>query len=119
MYSGSLFISGGLASGLRKALRPWGRLRCQWSGLCRWRQCLRGHTDSAGMVASLAHLIPMLALLKDMMPRGKVINVAFAVSAAFVLGSHLGFVAGMKKEMAAAMIIGKLAGGITAVAAAA
>lgn len=66
------------------------------------------------MVASLAHLIPMLALLKDMMPRGKVINVAFAVSAAFVLGSHLGFVAGMKKEMAAAMIIGKLAGGITA-----
>lgn len=71
------------------------------------------------MVASLAHLIPMLALLKDMMPRGKVINVAFAVSAAFVLGSHLGFVAGMKKEMAAAMIIGKLAGGITAVAAAA
>lgn len=74
---------------------------------------------TAGMVASLAHLIPMLALLKDMTPRGKVINVAFAVSAAFVLGSHLGFVAGMKKEMAAAMIIGKLAGGITAVAAAA
>ncbi|MEC1624560.1 ethanolamine utilization protein EutH [Bacillus mojavensis] len=74
---------------------------------------------TAGMVASLAHHIPMLATLKDMTPRGKVINVAFAVSAAFVLGSHLGFVAGMKKEMAAAMIIGKLAGGITAVAAAA
>ncbi|WP_406621153.1 ethanolamine utilization protein EutH [Bacillus atrophaeus] len=80
------------------------------------------HLDQAattGMVASLAHHIPMLAILKDMTPRGKVINVAFAVSAAFVLGSHLGFVAGMKKEMAAAMIIGKLAGGITAVAAAA
>nr|WGE03418.1 ethanolamine utilization protein EutH [Bacillus subtilis] len=40
-------------------------------------------------------------------------------AAAFVLGSHLGFVAGMKKEMAAAMIIGKLAGGVTAAAAAA
>ncbi|TWG75701.1 ethanolamine utilization protein EutH, partial [Bacillus subtilis] len=35
-------------------------------------------------------------------PRGKVINVAFAVSGAFVLGSHLGFVAGMKKEITAA-----------------
>ncbi|WP_144530962.1 ethanolamine utilization protein EutH, partial [Bacillus subtilis] len=35
---------------------------------------------------------------------------------AFVLGSHLGFVAGMKKEMAAAMIIGKLAGGVAAAA---
>lgn len=70
-------------------------------------------------MTSLAHHIPMLASLKDMTPRGKVINVAFAVSAAFVLGSHLGFVAGMKKEMAAAMIIGKVAGGITAAAAAA
>ncbi|WP_458104867.1 ethanolamine utilization protein EutH [Bacillus sp. PK3-136] len=48
-----------------------------------------------------------------------VINVAFAVSEAFVLSSHLCFVAGIKKEMAAAMIIGKLAGGITAIAAAA
>ncbi|MHA6488398.1 ethanolamine utilization protein EutH [Bacillus cabrialesii] len=74
---------------------------------------------TAGLVTSLAHHIPMLASLKDMTPRGKVINVAFAVSAAFVLGSHLGFVAGMQKEMAAAMIIGKLAGGISAAAAAA
>lgn len=76
-------------------------------------------TATAGLVTSLAHHIPMLASLKDMTPRGKVINVAFAVSAAFVLGSHLGFVAGMKKEMAVAMMIGKLAGGITAAAAAA
>ncbi|MCY9208063.1 ethanolamine utilization protein EutH [Bacillus subtilis] len=76
-------------------------------------------TATAGLVTSLAHHIPMLASLKNMTPRGKVINVAFAVSGAFVLGSHLGFVAGMKKEMAAAMIIGKLAGGVTAAAAAA
>ncbi|MCY9105953.1 ethanolamine utilization protein EutH [Bacillus atrophaeus] len=74
---------------------------------------------TAGLVASLAHHIPMLMLVKKMSPRGKVINVAFAVSGAFVLGSHLGFVAAMKKEMAIAMIIGKLAGGITAVVAAA
>lgn len=72
-------------------------------------------TSTAGLIASLAHNIPMLAMLKDMEPRGKVINVAFAVSGAFILGSHLAFVAGIHKEMVFAMIIGKLAGGISAV----
>ena len=73
------------------------------------------HTATAGLVASLAHSIPMLSILKDMDPKGKVINVAFAVSAAFVLGSHLGFVAGVEKEMVFSMIIGKLVGGIAAI----
>ncbi|WP_026907330.1 ethanolamine utilization protein EutH [Paucisalibacillus globulus] len=71
--------------------------------------------STAGIIASLAHHIPMFAILKDMDPRGKVINVAFAVSGAFVLGSHLGFVAGINKEIVFAMIIGKLVGGISAV----
>lgn len=71
--------------------------------------------STAGLIASLAHNIPMLSLLKDMNPRGKVINVAFAVSGAFVLGSHLGFVAGVVKEIVFAMIVGKLVGGISAV----
>ena len=48
--------------------------------------------------------------------RGKVVNVAFAVSAAFVFGDHLGFTAGFAPEMLPSMIIGKLAGGISAVA---
>lgn len=72
-------------------------------------------TSTAGLVASLAHNIPMLAMLKEMEPRGKVINVAFAVSGAFVFGSHLAFVAGVNKEIVMAMIIGKLAGGISAI----
>jgi ethanolamine transporter len=72
-------------------------------------------TATAGLLATLAHAIPMLAITKDMDPRGKVINVAFAVSAAFVFGSHLGFVAGINSEMVTAMIIGKLSGGISAV----
>ncbi|MCK6208482.1 ethanolamine utilization protein EutH [Bacillus infantis] len=71
--------------------------------------------STAGIVATLAHNIPMLSLLKDMDPRGKVINVAFAVSGAFVFGSHLGFVAGVNKEIVFAMIVGKLAGGISAI----
>lgn len=49
-------------------------------------------------------------------PRGKVINVAFAVSVAFVFGGHLGFVASVNKEMMFAMIVGKLVGGLTAIA---
>lgn len=72
-------------------------------------------TATAGLLASLAHIIPMLALVKDMDPRGKVINVAFSVSAAFVFGSHLGFVAGITPETVFPMIVSKLLGGITAV----
>ena len=46
---------------------------------------------AAGLVATLANSIPMFQMMKDMDQRGKIINVAFAVSAAFVLGDHLGF----------------------------
>lgn len=70
---------------------------------------------AAGMVASLANSIPMFGMLKDMDQRGKVVNVAFAVSAAFVLGDHLGFTAGYDPEMLVPVIIAKLTGGITAV----
>lgn len=70
---------------------------------------------AAGMVATLANSIPMFELMKDMDKRGKIINVAFAVSAAFVFGDHLGFTAGFNAEMIFPMIVGKLVGGITAV----
>jgi ethanolamine transporter len=71
--------------------------------------------STAGMIASLAHNIPMLIMLKNMDPRGKVVNVAFSVSGAFVFGGHLGFVSSVNKEMVFAMIVGKLVGGIMAV----
>ena len=71
---------------------------------------------AAGLVASLANSIATFGLVKQMDNRGKVVNIAFAVSAAFVFGDHLGFTAGFAPEMLPAMIIGKLAGGISAVA---
>ena len=71
--------------------------------------------SAAGMVGSLANSIPMFGLMKDMDSRGKIINVAFAVSAAFVFGDHLGFTAGFEPDMLVAVICGKLTGGITAV----
>jgi ethanolamine transporter len=70
---------------------------------------------AAGMVATLANNIAMFQIMKDMDDRGKVINVAFAVSAAFVFGDHLGYCGGVAREMIFPMVIGKLVGGITAV----
>lgn len=49
-----------------------------------------------------------------MNPKGKLLNVAFAVSAAFVFGDHLGFTAGVNSEMIFPVIVGKLVAGITA-----
>lgn len=71
---------------------------------------------AAGMVASLANSIPMFGMMKDMDDRGKVLNVAFAVSAAFVFGDHLGFTAGFAPEVLFPMIAAKLTAGVTAVA---
>lgn len=70
---------------------------------------------SAGMVANLANNIAMFNILHEMNPKGKLLNVAFAVSAAFVFGDHLGFTAGVNKEMIFPVIVGKLVAGITAV----
>ena len=73
-------------------------------------------TAAAGLIASLANSIATFGMVKDMDKRGKVVNIAFAVSAAFVFGDHLGFTAGFAPEMLPAVIVGKLVGGITAVA---
>ena len=71
---------------------------------------------AAGLVASLANSIATFGMVREMDKRGKIVNIAFAVSAAFVFGDHLGFTAGFAPEMMGAMIAGKLAGGISAVA---
>ena len=70
---------------------------------------------AAGLIASLANSIATFHMVKDMDSRGKVVNIAFAVSAAFVFGDHMGFTAGFAPQMLPALILGKLAGGLTAV----
>ena len=72
-------------------------------------------TAAAGLIASLANSIATFEMMKNMDKRGKVVNVAFAVSAAFVFGDHMGFTAGFAPEMLPAVIIGKLTGGVSAV----
>ncbi len=69
---------------------------------------------SAGLVATLANNIAMFNLFDDMNEKGKLLNVAFAVSASFVFGDHLGFTAGVNPDMIFPMILGKLVAGVTA-----
>ena len=89
---------------LRKPLLAFGK----WLGI--------NDAAAAGLIASLANSIATFGLVKEMDHRGKVVNIAFAVSAAFVFGDHLGFTAGFAPEMIGPMILGKLSGGISAVA---
>ena len=70
---------------------------------------------AGGLIATLANSIATFGMVKDMDSRGKVVNIAFAVSAAFVFGDHLGFTAGFAPQWLPAMIVGKLVGGISAV----
>ena len=69
---------------------------------------------SAGVIATLANNIAMFNIFNKIDAKGKILNVAFAVSAAFVFGDHLGFTAGVESEMIFPMIVGKLVAGITA-----
>ncbi|MBK7821071.1 MAG: ethanolamine utilization protein EutH [Tessaracoccus sp.] len=71
---------------------------------------------AGGLIATLANNIAMFEIFKNMDRRGKILNAAFAVAAAFALGDHLGFTAGVAPDMIAPMIAGKLVAGITAVA---
>ena len=79
---------------------------------------LLGVNDVAagGLIATLANSVATLERVKDMDNRGKVVNIAFAVSAAFVFGDHMGFTAGFAPQMLPALIVGKLVGGVSAVA---
>lgn len=67
-----------------------------------------------GLIACLAHNIPMFNILKDMDEKGKLLNISFSVSGAFILGSHLDFTAGVDKNLVFPVIISKFVGGISA-----
>ena len=68
-----------------------------------------------GLVSSLANSIPAFHLIEKMNPKGRMMNMAFAVSASFVFGDHLAFTMAFDEAFLSAMIIGKLTSGIAAV----
>ena len=69
-----------------------------------------------GLLTTTVNSIATFDTVKDMDPRGKVLNMAFAVSAAFVFGDHLAFAGGWDPNAIPAMMVAKLTAGATALA---
>ncbi len=67
-----------------------------------------------GFIATLANSIATMESADKMNKKGRVMNLAFAVSAAFVFGDHLAFTLSYNDEHILAVIIGKLVAGVTA-----
>jgi len=67
------------------------------------------------MIASCANAVPAFTLMRNSSARGKVLAIAFNACAAFGLGDHLGFCAGVEPSLITAMVVAKIAGGIMSV----
>ncbi|HLR18987.1 MAG TPA: ethanolamine utilization protein EutH [Staphylococcus sp.] len=70
---------------------------------------------SAGFIATIANILAMLKLVKDMPPKDKVLNIAFGVCGAFLLGDHLSYTANFQPTLIPAVLIGKISAGIIAI----
>lgn len=68
-----------------------------------------------GLLITMVSVVPVFTMIKEMDERGKVINVAFMVSATAMLAAHLGFTAGVAPEMIPALLCAKFFGGACAV----
>ena len=68
------------------------------------------------MLTKLANSIPVFSLLEKMDKKGRILNMAFSVSAGYVIGDHLAFVLSYDRSFALPMVLGKLIGGIAAIA---
>lgn len=72
--------------------------------------------SALGIISCTVNSLLVFKSVEDMDERGKVVNMAFAVSCAFVLGDHLAYTLSFSPEGVLPMIIGKLSAGITAIA---
>lgn len=70
---------------------------------------------SAGLLATIANILAMFTLVRSMPPKDKVINIAFGVCAAFLLGDHLSFTANFQPTIILPVILGKLLAGVIAI----
>ena len=72
--------------------------------------------SALGIISCTVNSLLVFKSVEDMDERGKVVNMAFAVSAAFVLGDHLAYTASFMPSGILPMIVGKLMAGISAIA---
>lgn len=70
---------------------------------------------TTGLLAASANVLAALALVKDIKARDKVIVIAFSVCCAFLFGDHLSFTANFQPSLIAAVMGGKVVGGIFAI----
>lgn len=71
-------------------------------------------SSTAGIIFTTANPIPTFKMIKDMNPRGKIINTAWIVPATATLGDHLGFTAGVEPDHITMVVLGKFVGGALA-----
>lgn len=112
----SILIIGNIAFVLIGAfpMVEWIKRRCGGVLAAAGRRLGMNETAAAGIVAALANNIPTFQMVRDMNPKGKLLNIAFACTGAFVFGDHLGFVAGVNAAMIVPMIMAKLSCGLCA-----
>lgn len=74
-----------------------------------------------GFITTLANCIPVFEFVDKMNRKGRIMNYAFATSAAFVFGDHMAFILAisatekLSSKYLIAVIVSKLVGGITAI----
>lgn len=68
----------------------------------------------SSLVLILANALPVIMRMHEMDEKGRMLNIAFLVSAGCVLGDHLAFTAQIAPEMCVPVMVGKLVGGVTA-----
>lgn len=71
---------------------------------------------TAGLLAASANVLAALSMVKDLRAKDKVIVLSFAVCCAFLFGDHLSFTANFQPSLIVPVLLGKLAGGICAIA---
>ena len=76
--------------------------------LLRAAEALKINTVSVmGFMATAANSIPTLSMLRDMDPRGRLLNCAFLSSGAFMLGDHLAYCGAVVPELIFPMLVTK------------
>lgn len=71
-------------------------------------------TSMVGLLVGAVSVLPQLTMLKDMDRLGKIVNVAYVVSAASMFAAHMGFTIGVEPSLVSALIAAKLTGGLVA-----
>ena len=74
------------------------------------------HQAILGFIASGASFATCTPLIPKMSKKGRIANLAFAVSGAFTFAGHLAFTLSVNPDFVAPVVVGKLISGISAVA---